>query len=425
MDAALTVAEPAAETPAKQEKPKGKPLTGAPLVQSIPKVTTSVDREHRSSQEEEFSNLLNDVGIKQADLISSIVMRSDKAEDPKHIDETLKKYRVPGFQRQLILDAWCSTQGINEFHVEGGTQGVEGDDMGDMLKPMTKLMMQKFQFKMLRDMSKDEEPRSAYAQPAAPPESLVPLYDDKGVPVMDATGKQAMVPASVWLIQQQARSRQEGEAQPHPIEVAMDLANSMFDKWVTMMNPAGNQAAQQQLAQAQAQNLTLQALAPLQAQMAALQSEITKRAALEDQARQYGSLIGQRDKKLEELQRERDKLADQRLRTYEDTQINMQQQMNTLLLETGKSATAEFRETRHDVKDLLKEQMKQQQTVETTRSRIQGFNPTQELNLEQMEQIVAEAAGPGDLAGGRQILDPGLLADPVEPRKKGGGQGQT
>jgi len=412
-----------ADTTAKPEKPKGKPPTAAPLVQTIPKLTTSVDKEHRSSQEEEFSNLLNDVGIKQADLIASIVMRSDKAEDPKHIDDMLRKYRVPGFQRQIILDAWCSTQGLNEFHVEGGTSNVEGDEMGEMLKPMTKLMMQKVQFKMLKDMAREEEPRSAYAPPPAPPESMVPLFDDEGVPVTDANGKQAMVPASVWLIQQQAKARHEGEEQPHPYEVGMDLATKMFDKWIAMMNPQGNAAAQQQLAAAQAQNATLQALQPLQQQMASLQADIARRAALEDQARQYGQLIGQRDKRLDELQRERDKLADQRLRSFEDTQIQMQQKVNDLLMDSGKGFTEEFRQTRRDVKDLLKEQMKQEQVVEQTRTRARGYTPVQELSVQEMEKVVQQYADPSELEGGKQLLDPELLAGPVETKRRRGDAG--
>ena len=406
---------PPAKTTKKKAEDKGP--KGAPLVQSIPKTTTSVDVKNRSSQEEQFSSLLNDVGVRQSDLLASIIMRSDRAEDPKHIDESLRKYRIPLFQRQIVLDAWCSSQGLLTFEAEGPADKAELEDLGGVMKPVTSLMMQRLQMKMLKDMLRDDEPRGRYEAPPRAPESMVPLFNDDGVPVMDTMGNQAMVPASVWLIQQQAKSRHETEAQPHPMEIALDLANSMFDKWITMMNPQGNQAAAAQVAMLQAQNQNIQAMKPLEEKMSALQAEIMKRQALEQQKQQYGQYIADKEKQLEELKRANDKLSDQRLRSYEDTQINMQQKMNELMMKTGEGFTAEFRESRRDVKDLLKEQLKQQQNVDATRSRVQQFTPVQELTVEQMEREVGAGSGVPMLASGVEVLDPTLLEAPVMPRQ--------
>lgn len=365
-----------------KKKPTKKPA--APKGMSSPYFKNEskfIDEEGLSAQEIDFANLLEDASVRQPQLITRIIFQGNP-EDPKYVDDILKQFNVGITNRRLVLGVWFtgSEEALALSKQEGG-EGSSGHGTGD-LKNMTNEMMDMYRFKMMNDMLNPDAKKTATVPPP-PAESLVPILGDDGMPIMDELNRPVKVPASIYMMMQ-ARKHQEA---PSSLEQFMGF----MQVFMQMQNPQQAEAIQ-----SQGQVIALQSQVEMQkmdsargTEISELKSALQTEKMLKNQSSKYGQLLDEQDKQVQELRHELEKMRDDRQRSYEDTQITMQEKLNELAIDTGKGFTKEFREFRRDVKDFGKEQMKSQQLLEVGRAQAQGQNPVVEMTAEQLEAEMA------------------------------------
>jgi hypothetical protein len=417
---AKTMEEPASEIVV-EEEPEEKPKKKAapkkvthPIVTTMPKGST-MDVSTRSPWEQEFAELLSDVGIKQSDRIARIIMGSDKAEDPKYIDKQLQRYRVPLIQRQIILDFWCAQQGIEPPEVHGGdSEGAvhEESEFGKMAREM----MDMFKFKMMSKMMMDDDGRKAPPEaPRRDPEPMVPMRDEEGNLVIDeTTGQIVKVPASIYMAYQAQHNRQA----PTQLDQFMEMMKynmenqKMFIEMFGGVNKGPDPEMQAQLSDLKAKTMQQESDLRWQEKLDEMQAHLNTEQALKQQGQHYGQMLDQLEKQVQEMKAERERLMSERQMDYQTAQIEQARKSSDMAMEMVAEASKEFRATRRDVRELVTENMKNQQYVDQARGRLQT-GQVQEVPLDavgkDLERMEAAQYGPMGF-GGQETIDYNVTA---------------
>jgi len=391
------------ETPqdqsAAKKAPKGAQVkVAAPFVQSIPKMSTSVDIATRSSQEEQFAGLLSDVGVKQADLLASIIMQSDKAEDPKFVDTMLRRYHIPLIQRQVVVDAWAGSVGADPFLIgEGeGPQGGHGSPMAQMVNEMREMFMMKMMSQML--MGGDQQQRPPIdPSTRPPPEVMIPMTDDAGEIMVDpTTGQVIKVPASLYMVYK----GKQGAEKPSSLQEFMAMQNFNMENQKMMFEAFGG-ANKGPDVEMMAKVAALETETRMRAldqersnQIGELQAQLQIEKALKQQEQQLGAYISEKDKQIKELAMELEAMRQSREVSYQETQVDMARKTNDLVMDTVKEGTKEVRDARREFRGLLVDNMKNQQFVDAARDRVSG-GPVKEVPLDQVERDIDGMGGGG------------------------------
>ena len=394
--AAPQYSEAVPETPAPKKPAKGVPAKAAmPLIQTISKVSTSVDTETRGPQEAQFAQLLIDVGIKQADLISRIVMQSDKAEDPKYINDQLRSYGVPIIQRRIVLDAWSGVTGADPFNMEEQLQGGQHSPVREMMNEMRDMFMMQMMAKMM-----NPEPQRPLVDPATrpQPEQMVPLTDENGKYQLDTTtGKPIMVPVSLMIMYK----GQQTQEKPSSLQEFQEMMSYNMESQKMMFEMFGgtNKGPDPEM---MAKNAGLEAEVRMRAmdaergkEIANLESQIHVERALKEQETRFSNYIGEKDKQLKDLAAELSHIQQDRQISYQETQVDMARKTNDLVMDTVKEMGKQNREARQEVRSLLVDNMKNQQFVDAARERVSG-GPVTEVPLEQVERDIDGMGGEGE-----------------------------
>jgi hypothetical protein len=401
--------EPKAQ-PAKAAKAAPAKQT-APLATTIPKVSTSVDVNMRSPQEEQFAQLLADVGVKQADLLSRIIMQSDKAEDPKYIDAQLMRYKIPLLQRQIVIDAWSASMGIDPYMVGHGGEAQQAggqSSMSQMVNEMREMFMLQTMAKM---MGNDNQQRPAVDPATRPPaEPLVPMTDENGEIMVDpTTGQVIKVPASLYMIY---KGKQNVE-QPSSLDQFMSMQNYNMEQQKMFMEMFGGQNKGPD-PEMMAKMAGLEAETRMRAldqersnQIGELQAQLQIEQALKRQEAQFGQYISEKDKQIKTLASELEMMRQSREVSYQETQVDMARKTNDVVMDTVKEATKEMREARKDIRGIMVENMRNEQFVQAATERVSG-GPVMEVPLDQVEADV------GNMAPGQdQMWDDVMLGEQV------------
>lgn len=403
---------------------KGAPAKAAqPLIQTIAKTSTSVDTTTRSLQEEQFAGLINDVGVKQADLLASIIMRSDRAEDPKYIDEMLRRYHIPLVQRQVIVDSWAVTIGAEPYLI-GGAEAAPGGQQSptkEMMNEMRDMFMMQMMAKMM-----NPEPQRPLVDPASrpQPEQQVPLTDENGKYQLDSTtGKPIMVPVSLMIMYK----GQQTQDKPSSLQEFMEMMSYNMENTKMMIEVMGgtNKGPDAEMV---AKNAGLEAEVRMRAmdaergkEIANLESQIHVERALKEQESRFSDYLGEKDKRIKELGTELNRIQQDRQISYQETQVDMARKTNDLVMDTVKEMGKQNREARQEVRSLVVDNMKNQQFVDAARERVAGGR-VQEVPLEQVERDISGMEGsPEDLQwddvmlGGKEPIDYRLLEPDENP----------
>jgi len=417
------------DLPTPKSAPKVPPAkVTAPLMQTIPKTSTSVDVISQGPQEAQFCSLLNDVGIKQAALIARIVTQSDRAEDPKFVDEMLRRYRIPLLQRQIVVDAWSGVIGAEPFVIGEGEHG-QGSGGASPMREMMNDMREMFMLQMMSKMMVPEQQQRPAVDPAnrPPVDPLIPMTDDDGDPMVDpTTGQVIKVPASLFMIY---KGKQTSE-KPSTLQEFMGMQQFNLENQKVMMEMfGGNKGPDSEMV---AKVAGLEATTQMQIIAAKSQSEIDdlKAQIMAERARQetermMGQHIGERDKQIRELASELEHMRQSREVSYQETQVDMARKTNDVVMDTMKEATKELRDSRREFRGLLVDNMKNQQFVDAARDRVSG-GPVMEVPLEQVERDIANVEAAADdqawsdvMLGGPKVGIDYELMEP-EDREDGG-----
>ena len=385
---------PKAKTPPKTPPAK----VTAPYAQTIPKVSTSVDIESRGPQEEQFSRLLTDAGIKQADLLARIIMQSDKAEDPKFVDTMLRRYHIPLIQRQVVVDAWAGSVGADPFLIGEGEspQGNHGSPMAQMVNEMREMFMMKMMSQML--MGGDQQQRPPIdPSTRPPPEVMIPMTDDAGEIMVDpTTGQVIKVPASLYMVYK----GKQGAEKPSSLQEFMAMQNFNMENQKMMFEAFGG-ANKGPDVEMMAKVAALETETRMRAldqersnQIGELQAQLQIEKALKQQEQQLGAYISEKDKQIKELAMELESMRQSREVSYQETQVDMARKTNDLVMDTVKEGTKEVRDARREFRGLLVDNMKNQQFVDAARDRVSG-GPVQEVSLDQVERDIDGMGGGG------------------------------
>jgi len=377
---------------------------------------TFVTREDLTPPEAQFSSLLTDMGIKLPNALTKMVFNQDP-HDPQKVDDMLRRYFVPPWKRQFVVDAWCSEKGIDTIPIhlteEERARGAGVDEEDDGLDRMIRKMERMTTLKMLKDMFSPPTPAQPYAQAQPQQQQMVPLFTEEGLAVMDSEGRPVMVPAWQYQMMEQRRREkerdhelQERAQQPSQYQLGMEFA----DRMLAIMKEAG---AGNQQAMVEMQKLTSElGMKTLEGnfgkQVSHLQNQLDMQKALDSQAQQMGSMIDAYKKEMERLARELEDMRKDRMRSIEDTQIAMQGQLNTVITDGMKEGMAEFRETRRDVKKMAKEQMRTQQLGAQVQGQVQQqvYVPSVELTPEQLQAEFSGGYPEGEVYYGEDFTTP-------------------
>ena len=409
------------ETPqdqsAAKKAPKGAQVkVAAPFVQSIPKMSTSVDIATRSSQEEQFAGLLSDVGVKQADLLASIIMQSDKAEDPKFVDTMLRRYHIPLLQRQVVVDSWAGSVGAEPFLI-GQDEHVQGGQ--SPMKEMMNDMREMFMLQMMSKMMVPEQQRPTIDPATRPPvEPLVPMTDENGDIMVDPTsGAVIKVPASLYMIYK----GKQGAEKPSTLQEFMAMQSFNMENQKLMFEAFGgaNKGPDvEMLSKVAALETETRMRALLDEKgrdISNLEAQVRVQNALDEQEKRFGQYLGEKDKQLKELASELERLQQSREVSYQETQVDMARKTNDMVMDTAAAATKEMREARREIRGLVVDNMKNQQFVDAARDRVSG-GPVMEVPLDQVEKDIASVELEGEemwnnmmTLGGREGIDYNIL----------------
>ena len=358
--------------------------------------------------ESDFARLLNDMGVGLPNMITMMVFNGD-IEDPELINKKLARYHVKPWKRQMIIDAWCQDKGIPQVDISVTDQekaqglGSDSDDMDGSMDRMIKKMERMATMKMYRDMFMPQQAQPQFQQPPQRQDQMVPMLDEGGMTVMDTEGHPVMVPAWQFQMMEQRRIQAKREAEallaatkPSEMESALKLAKEFMEMAGSKGDPEMMVKLQELTSRTQMQEVK----GGFDQQLGHLQSTIEKREALDDLEGRYNSLISGMQKQQEQLQRDLDDQRKERIRSIEDAQVRMQSELNSTMTDAMKEGLVEFRATRRDGKDLLKEQLRAQQYPGQQGpyppGTQPGYSPVQELTPAQLQ---AEFSGRG-LVGG-------------------------
>ena len=358
--------------------------------------------------ESDFARLLNDMGVGLPNMITMMVFNGD-IEDPELINKKLARYHVKPWKRQMIIDAWCQDKGIPQVDISVTEQekaqglGSDSDDMDGSMDRMIKKMERMATLKMYRDMFMPQQTQQQFQQPPQRQEQMVPMLDEGGMTVMDTEGHPVMVPAWQFQMMEQRRIQAKREAEallaatkPSEMESALKLAKEFMEMAGSKSDPEMMVKLQELTSRTQMQEVK----GGFDQQLGHLQSTIEKREALDDLEGRYNSLISGMQKQQEQLQRDLDDQRKERIRSIEDAQVRMQSELNSTMTDAMKEGLVEFRATRRDGKDLLKEQLRAQQYPGQQGpyppGTQPGYSPVQELTPAQLQ---AEFSGRGLVEG--------------------------
>jgi len=358
--------------------------------------------------ESDFARLLNDMGVGLPNMITMMVFNGD-IEDPELINKKLARYHVKPWKRQMIIDAWCQDKGIPQVDISVTDQekaqglGSDSDDMDGSMDRMIKKMERMATMKMYRDMFMPQQAQPQFQQPPQRQDQMVPMLDEGGMTIMDTEGHPVMVPAWQFQMMEQRRIQAKREAEallaatkPSEMQSALALAKEFMEMAGSKNDPEMMIKLQELSGQVQLKEIQ----GTMGRQMDALQAQVAQQQVVDQVQGQMGAVIEGYKKQAEEMSRKLEDLQKDRMRNIEDTQVRMQSEINSTMTEAVKEGLVEFRATRRDGKDLLKEQLRAQQYPGQQGpyppGTQPGYSPVQELTPAQLQ---AEFSGRG-LVGG-------------------------
>lgn len=363
---------------------------------------TFVTEEEMTPLEMQFASLLQDLGVKLPNALTKMVFRVDP-HSPVKVDDILRRYHIPAWKRQFVVDAWCGEMGVDPVQIQltetEQKQGEGVDDMDGSLDRMMRKMERFAAIKMMKEMFMPTQAQPQFPGPPPQQQQQVPLFDEEGMPVMAEDGQPVTVPA--WQYQMvessRARARREDEAlkqaaKPSEMEAALALAKEFIAMSGSNNDPEMMIKLQELTSRTQMQEVK----GTFDVQLGHLQATIDKTSAIEEVEARYNNLLAGMQKNQEQLQRELEDQRRERIRSIEDAQVRMQSDINSTLTEAAKEGLGEFRETRRDMKEIAKEQMRSQQLAGQQGpyppGTQPGYSPVQELTPAQLE---ADFAGRG------------------------------
>ncbi len=399
--------------PAPVAKPK--PQAGMNMSMAIPAKSDYIQAEDLTAQEKMLGEMFMGVGIKQPTALAKIVGRGP-TDNPQWMDKILSRHGISYQQRLLVHDLLFpddAETGKDVAGKEGGESGPRAT-MHAMMEDMREMWYMDMMQKMMgggRDQGQAVPPQAT----PPPQEPLVPLLNEQGLPMIDATtGQVIKVPASLFMIY----STQKHAEQPSTLQQFMQFQTMQLEqqaKFIAAMG--GNKGDSAETMRLIAEKLAAESSAKMQelnaqrmAEITTLKAELSAKDRLEQQARQYGAALAEKERMLEEKLREIEKLNDARSGDALSVQTEIQRRSGEAMVKAVEGATSEFREGRKEVRGIVLEQVKQKQIVGNEQGGQAVTTSVQEVSLDQVGKEL-------DQMEGRPPAAPAAQQAPHPPQK--------